>query len=130
MILIFGLGLSHCAAPKHSQAFKKSKALSARYSSNPMIVGKASWYGRGFHGKRTASGEKFNMYDLTAAHRTLPFGTMLEITYLKTNQKVDVRVNDRGPFIRGRVVDISYQAAKSLGLLADGHGEVEVRVLN
>lgn len=82
--------------------------------------GRASWYGKPFHGRRTASGEVFNMNDLTAAHRTLPFGTRLRVLNPATGQEVVVRINDRGPFTRGRVIDLSRAAAASLGLIRAG----------
>jgi len=89
----------------------------------------ASWYGPKFHGRRTASGETFDMHALTAAHKTLPFGTRLEVTYPKTGASVTVTVNDRGPFVRGRDLDLSLGAARRIGLEADGVGRVRVRFL-
>ena len=82
--------------------------------------GLASWYGPGFHGRRTANGERFDMHSLTAAHKTLPFGTMVRVRSLVTGREVEVRVNDRGPFTRGRVIDLSRAAAEALGLLGLG----------
>ncbi len=84
------------------------------------IRGYASWYGPKFHGRRTASGRRFNMYEPVAAHRTLPFGTLLLVKNLKNGRSVRVKVIDRGPFVRGRHLDLSYSAAKKLGMLADG----------
>jgi rare lipoprotein A len=78
--------------------------------------GLASWYGPGFHGRRTASGEKFNANGLTAAHRTLPFGTRVKVTNERSGRSVVVRINDRGPFVRGRVIDLSKASAQSIGL--------------
>lgn len=95
-----------------------------------LLHGKASWYGPGFHGRSTASGEKFNQYDLTAAHRTLPFGTTLCVTNLKTSETIKVRVNDRGPYSRGRILDLSKQAAQSLGFLKQGTCSVSYKVCN
>jgi len=91
--------------------------------------GNASWYGRDFQGKRTASGERFNMHAMTAAHRTLPFGTEVEVTYPTTGKSTKVRINDRGPYSKKRVIDLSYAAAKAIGLIKAGHGWVVVRVL-
>jgi rare lipoprotein A len=82
----------------------------------------ASWYGPGFHGKRTASGERFNQNAMTAAHRSLPFGTKLRVSY--RGKSVVVRVNDRGPFVRGRGLDLSKAAASRIGLIAPGHAKV------
>jgi len=89
-------------------------------------VGDASWYGKEFQGKPTASGDSFDMYAYTAAHRTLPFGTMLKVTNLSNNKSIIVRVNDRGPFKENRIVDLSYQAAKEIGMLIDGTAEVSI----
>lgn len=91
---------------------------------------RASWYGDGWHGRRTASGEIFNLNELSAAHRKLPFGTWLQVTNLKNGKSVNVRVNDRGPFKRGRSLDVSKEAARQLGFLRDGTVEVEARVLS
>jgi rare lipoprotein A len=83
-------------------------------------VGTASWYGSYFDGKETASGEPFDMYDLTAAHPTLPLGTMVKVTNLRNGRTVVVRVNDRGPVVEGRIIDLSYQAARELHLEHQG----------
>ena len=80
-------------------------------------------------GKQTASGEEFDARALTAAHRTLPFGTRLRVTNVATGQSVTVRVNDRGPFVRGRVVDVSHSAAEALGMVSDGVAKVKVDVV-
>jgi len=89
-------------------------------------TGYASWYGHPYHGRRTASGEVYDMNDMTAAHRTLPLGTRLMVTNLDTGQAVEVRVNDRGPFVDGRILDLSYAAARSVG--ADQLGVIPVRL--
>ena len=91
--------------------------------------GYASYYGPGFHGKRTASGEIFNMYALTAAHRYYPFGTIVEVTNLENGRKVIVRINDRGPYKKGRIIDLSYAAAKKLGMIGKGVVKVKLRVI-
>lgn len=78
--------------------------------------GRASWYGPGFHGRRTASGETFNTHDLTAAHRTLPFGTRVRVVNKRTGKSVVVRINDRGPYAHGRVIDLSRASAQAIGL--------------
>lgn len=91
--------------------------------------GHASWYGPGFSGRPTASGERFNPNDLTAAHRTLPFGTRVRVTYPPTGRSVIVRINDRGPFIRGRTIDLSAGAARQIGLYSAGVGQVQMEVL-
>lgn len=89
----------------------------------------ASWYGPGFHGRKTASGERFDMDGLTAAHKTLPFGTKVRVTNPGTGQSVVVRINDRGPFVRGREIDVSRGAAKALGMLGSGVAQVRIEVL-
>jgi len=91
--------------------------------------GYASYYGREFHGKKTASGEVYNMYAMTAAHRTLPFGTVVEVENLDNGKKVVVRINDRGPFIPGRILDLSRAAARKLGMIGDGTALVRLRIL-
>ncbi len=91
--------------------------------------GIASWYGRKFHGRRTSSGEPFDMYSMTAAHRTLPIPSYVEVRHLKTGRRIVVRVNDRGPFHDGRIIDLSYAAAVRLGIAEDGTGPVEIRSL-
>jgi rare lipoprotein A len=91
--------------------------------------GLASYYGKKFHGRRTASGERFNMNAMTAAHRSLKFGTRVKVTNLKNKRSVTVRINDRGPFIRGRIIDISYAAAKKIRMLGEGVVRVRVTVL-
>lgn len=91
--------------------------------------GVASWYGRGFHGLPTASGERFDMHELTAAHRTLPFGTAVEVRNPRNGRAVVVRINDRGPYSRRREIDLSYAAARDLGIAGRGIARVELRVL-
>jgi rare lipoprotein A len=86
--------------------------------------GKASWYGPRFNGRRTASGERYNMNDLTAAHRTLPFGTLVRVRSLVNGKEVEVRITDRGPFSRGRVIDLSRAAAEAIGMLGLGVKDV------
>lgn len=92
-------------------------------------TGDASWYGNPYHGRQTASGEVYNMHDLTAAHRSLPFGTRVRVTRRDTGADVVVRINDRGPFIKGRIIDLSFAAAKKIGLDRDGVAPVKLKVL-
>jgi rare lipoprotein A len=92
--------------------------------------GLASWYGTKFQGKRTSSGEPYDLYAMTAAHRTLPLPTYVEVTNLDNDRSVIVRVNDRGPFHDGRIIDLSYAAAHKLGILGNGTGRVEVRAID
>ncbi len=91
--------------------------------------GIASWYGKKFHGRRTSSGEIYDMYAMTAAHKTLPLPTYVSVTNVNNNRKVIVRVNDRGPFIDDRVIDLSYSAARELGLVRPGTGPVIIEAL-
>ena len=92
--------------------------------------GVASYYGKRFHGRRTASGERFDMHGYTAAHRTLPFGSKVRVTNPRTGQSVVVRINDRGPFSRGRTIDLSRAAAEDIGLISRGHGTVELALVD
>jgi peptidoglycan lytic transglycosylase len=93
-------------------------------------TGQASWYGKALHGQRTASGERFDMHALTAAHRTLPFGTIVRVTNLKSGRSVNVRINDRGPFRSDRIIDLSYEAARKLGFVSRGTARVEITVVD
>ena len=93
-------------------------------------VGLASWYGGKFHGRRTASGEVYDMYQLTAAHKTLPLGTSVIVTHIKNGKSVEVTINDRGPFVRGRIIDLSYAAAQALKMVEEGVVKVRVEVLD
>lgn len=92
--------------------------------------GTASWYGKKFHGKRTSSGEKYDMYKMTAAHRTLPLPSYVRVTNLDNDKSVVVRVNDRGPFLHNRLIDLSYAAAYKLGIIGNGTGRVEVQAIS
>lgn len=92
-------------------------------------IGVASWYGRKFHGRRTALGERYDMYAMTAAHKTLPLPSYVQVRNLKNNRTVVVRVNDRGPFLHKRLIDLSYAAAYKLDMLGSGTSEVEVTAL-
>jgi rare lipoprotein A len=91
-------------------------------------VGLASYYGRKFHGRKTANGERFNMHAMTAAHKGLPFGAMVKVTHLRNGRSVTVRINDRGPFVKGRIIDLSYAAAKRLRMISQGIARVRLRV--
>ena len=93
--------------------------------------GSASWYGEPFHGRQTSNGEVYDMYGFTAAHRTLPLPTYVQVTNLSNNRSVVLRVNDRGPFIdpEDRIIDVSYSAAEMLGMLGPGTARVSVRAL-
>jgi rare lipoprotein A len=96
----------------------------------PYQVGMASWYGSYFQGKDTASGEPYNMYDLTAAHPTLPLGTMVKVTNLRNGRSIIVKVNDRGPVVPGRIIDLSYNAARALNFRNKGLAHVRLDVMH
>lgn len=111
---------------------KASQAVSTQSPSKPAKpyqVGKASWYGEPFHGKETASGERFDMYKYTAAHRVLPLGSWVRVTNLTNNRSVIVRINDRGPVIENRIIDLSREAATQLGLKGEGIAKVRLDVV-
>lgn len=94
------------------------------------MVGVTSYYHNSLHGNRTANGERYNRHSLTAAHRTLPFGTKVKVTDITTNKSVVVKINDRGPFVKGRVLDLSSAAADSLGIKKQGLAKVQIMVLS
>lgn len=98
-------------------------------TSSNAIAGNASWYGKEFQHRRTTSGERYNMYAMTAAHRTLPLNTRVEVTNLKNGRTVVVRINDRGPFIKHRDIDLSYAAAKQLNMVSRGVAPVSIKVI-
>jgi rare lipoprotein A len=91
--------------------------------------GVASWYGEKFHGNPTASGEIYDMFQLTAAHRTLPLGTYVMVTNLENDRSVELKINDRGPFVRGRIIDLSYAAARAVDMVEKGTAKVRVEIL-
>lgn len=105
--------------------YQKSPSLGTHHSQDGM----ASWYGPSFHGKPSASGEPYDMWALTAAHRTLPFGTWVQVKKVSTGKTVTVRINDRGPFIKGRIIDLSYAAARDLAMIGEGTAKVILTIL-
>ena len=113
-------------SPVRQQKPKPATKSTHAKRTHPYQVGTASWYGSYFDGKETASGEPFDMYDLTAAHPTLPLGTHVKVTNLRNGKTVIVRVNDRGPVVEGRIIDLSYEAARVLNL--DHQGIQTVRL--
>lgn len=115
LLLVF---LAACAAPR-------ARPFTAGYEE----TGYASWYGEPYHGRRTSSGEVYDMHQLTAAHRELPLGTWVMVTNLENGRSVEVRINDRGPFVEGRILDLSYAAARLLGVVGPGIIPVRLRVL-
>jgi rare lipoprotein A len=116
--------LSGCSTTPDRGRTGSDAAAPARSPGVEVGRGRASWYGPGFHGKRTASGERFDMNELTAAHRTLPFGTRVRVRNIQNGREVVVRINDRGPLIRDRIIDLSRAAAAALDLLQAGEAHV------
>jgi rare lipoprotein A len=113
-------------AQKSAQITKSQK--SAKAEQKPYQVGAASWYGKQFHGRTTASGEDFDMFEFTAAHRKLPLGTFVKVTNLKNGKWIIVRVNDRGPYVGDRIMDLSYSAARMLNF-RDGVERVRIDLI-
>lgn len=130
LLLISFLGLPGCSyfyrPSVHHRPLLKTTKVSPKYHHRQ--VGKASWYGPGFHGKRTASGEIFDQNKLTAGSRSLPLGTVVEVTNLKNRRKVEVKINDRGPYVKGRTLDLSRAAADSLGMVKTGVAPVKIKI--
>jgi rare lipoprotein A len=127
LLLALLLAVAACTPPPKTAA--AAPAREARPA--PLtILGKASWYGAFHHGRRTASGEVFDMRALTAAHRTLPLGTRVRVTNLSNGRSVDIRVNDRGPAIRSRIIDVSHGVAVKLDAVAAGVFPVRLVVLD
>jgi len=116
--LFYGCGTA--PAPRHVPA--------AGYPVGYVERGVASWYGPGFHGRKTANGETYDMHQLTAAHRTLPLGSVVQVRSLTSGRTVTVRVNDRGPFAKNRILDLSQAGAQTLGMIGNGTDQVEIRV--
>lgn len=119
VLMMVCLGVVACASPRPPEPAK------------PRVVerGIASWYGKKFHGRLTANGEVYDMHEMTAAHKELPFDTVVEVRNLANGRTARVRINDRGPFIRGRVIDVSYAAAQRLGLVGAGIAQVELAIV-
>jgi rare lipoprotein A len=116
VLLIIALALSGCTTLKPREPAYQEQGM-------------ASWYGPGFHGKTTSNREIYDMHDMTAAHRTLPFGTHVMVTNLENGRSVTVRINDRGPFVKDRIIDLSYAAARQLDMLGPGVVKVRAEVL-
>jgi len=126
LVLMAALGVSLMAGSS-AMAEQKDLVIKECKSTQVVGIGKASWYGPGFHGRKTANGEIFNMNDMTAAHKTLPLGTKIQVENEATGETLVVRINDRGPYIKGRVLDLSKHAAVRLGLEEQGVGRVVMR---
>lgn len=115
--------------PKTADISTESPQLDVSSKAVKPIIGRASWYGVKHHGRKTASGEIFSKDSLTAAHRTLPFGTKVQVKNVKNGKTVIVKINDRGPFRRGLIIDLSHAAASAIGMIRSGITGVEIRVL-
>ena len=125
LIIFISLG---CGSKKSSRGYQHSDEL--KNVDGFTQTGLASWYGDKEHGNLAASGERFSKYDYTAAHKSLPFGTVVRVTNLENGMDVVVKINDRGPFIRGRIIDLSYSSAKSIDLVRTGVAKVKVEVIS
>jgi len=123
LFTMFGLLVSSCTLKRAEIRFED------RSDTGTVQYGIASWYGKKFHGNPTASGEIYDMYQLTAAHRTLPLGTYVMVTNLENKRSVEVKINDRGPFVKGRIIDLSYAAARGIDIVEKGTARVMVAVL-
>jgi rare lipoprotein A len=132
--VVLGTGCAHrrptpVTAPQEPPATRMPRERPEPVDRGHTEQGLASWYGEPYHGRRTASGEVYDMHELTAAHRTLGFGTVVRVTRRDTGAEVTVRITDRGPFIRGRIIDLSFAAAKKIGLDHDGVAPVKIKVV-
>ncbi len=114
---------------KQSPAQARSSSKAPKKTQKPYQVGTASWYGKDFHGRETASGEPYDMFRFTAAHMTLPLGSWIRVTNVRNGKSVIVRVNDRGPVVPGRIIDLSYGAAQILDFRARGVARVRLDVV-
>jgi rare lipoprotein A len=124
-LMWFFTGWASPPGPANGGASKRGEPESPTF-----VDGVASYYGREHHGKKTANGETFNMNKLTAAHRTLPFGTQVKVTNLSNQRSVIVRINDRGPYYQGRIIDLSQAAAERLEMVKSGITNVKVEILD
>lgn len=127
LTILFVLLLTACTKPGDHSSYQK-RGLFSRSHPVQVLEGRASWYGPHFQGRKTANGERYNMYDLTAAHKSLPFNSWLVVTNLTNNRQSVVRVNDRGPYIAGRILDLSFAAAQSLNMVGPGTSQVRIEV--
>jgi rare lipoprotein A len=133
LYLVFLILFLAACAPRHRIVYEKrmplpEKGAIEKRESRGVQQGVASWYGADFHGKQTSSGEVYDMYQLTCAHNTLPLGTMVMVTNLENGRSVELKVNDRGPFVKGRIIDLSYAAARMLDMTEKGTAMVKVEV--
>jgi rare lipoprotein A len=129
LLLAAVLTFAGCGNPVPRFVAREAKEPAVAEASTDQLHGIASYYGDDFHGRRTANGEVYDMYNMTAAHRTLPFNTRVRVRNLDTGRSVVVRINDRGPFKDDRVIDLSMKAATELGMIAPGTARVALEIL-
>lgn len=130
LILLVLPFLFSCASASRKNSLKSYPPEGIEVPKGYIQIGIASWYGVEEHGRHAASGERFSMYGYTAAHRSLPMGTVTRVTNLENGRDIIVRINDRGPFIEGRIIDLSYAAAKAIDLIGNGTAKVKVEVIS
>lgn len=135
--ILFSILFMSCSSTKrfstnptpNYQQQKQSSSPNSNFYTGQKISGKSSYYGKKFHGRKTANGEIFDMYKLSAAHREMPFMTLIKVTNTKNNKSVLVHVNDRGPFVSGRILDLSYGAAREIEMINDGVADVIIEIV-
>lgn len=132
LLMAATLTLSPSPANLHAEVSDAAETAAESMQGTRFLIaeGKASYYANRFHGRRTASGEHFDRRELTAAHRSLPFGTRVQVTNLDNGRKVVVKINDRGPHTGNRIIDISQAAAREIGLVGRGVGKVRIEAYN
>ncbi|WP_158607362.1 septal ring lytic transglycosylase RlpA family protein [Rhodohalobacter sp. SW132] len=126
ILLVFAGCYEHPMQQRIDQQTSDEESAEVTGQSDILQTGEASWYGPGFHGRLTSNRERFNQNDLTAAHRTLPFNTIVEVVNTENNETIEVRINDRGPYARNRVIDLSRAAADEIGMIDEGVADVEL----
>ena len=135
LFIIFTFILFSCTnSPRYGSSVSSKKKLNHKSFKTmnrvpKVVTGISSYYGTDFHGKLTANGEVYDMYGLTAAHKTLPLNTIVRVTNLSNNKSLILRINDRGPYVKGRILDCSYGAAKKLGFIAQGTTKVRIELI-
>ena len=121
------IGITACSSSVRYAA--KNRPVVKKDFGKSDLIGKASYYGPKFHGKQTANGEIFDMYGLTAAHKTLPLNTIVRVTNVANDKSLILRINDRGPYVKGRILDCSYGAALKLGFVNEGTAKVKIEII-
>tara|TARA_B100001142_G_scaffold71623_2_gene72275 strand:- start:2166 stop:2609 length:444 start_codon:yes stop_codon:yes gene_type:complete len=131
-LVIFLFTISCTVSPRYgasTQVNNKKKIKNNKIKSSSVLRGVSSWYGPNFHGKLTANGEVYDMYGVTAAHKTLTLNTVVRVTNLDNGKSLILRINDRGPYVDGRILDCSFGAAKKLGFHEQGTANVEIKII-